>query len=214
VAQEIAPMRDYVRAHGIRSQSIAQACRSAGSQHVRVSELNAEGALRALRQARPDVVVYAGGGILRRDFIETPRIGVLNCHGGPLPAFRGMNVVEWALFHGVRPTVAVHFIDTGVDTGPILFRKPLPIESGDSLDRIRGVATRVSVEALLEAVQQLAEGPPELEPQISEAGRQYFTMAEPLVEIAQRWLAERRTPLIDAEEFAYRPPRLPGATTS
>src|SRR5436309_2693224 len=52
--------------------------------------------------------------------IEAFRLGILNAHIGVLPAYRGMNVAEWAALEGGSVGCSVHFIDTGIDTGPIL----------------------------------------------------------------------------------------------
>jgi folate-dependent phosphoribosylglycinamide formyltransferase PurN len=203
LAEETAPILEHLRAQQIPSRRVSQACKATDARLVRVAGLNAARALDALRSADVDLVVYAGGGILRRSFIEIPRLGVLNGHGGPLPCFRGMNVSEWALFHGVRPLVAVHFIDPGIDTGPLLLQRPIPVQPGDSIARVRGVAVRVTVEALLEAVQLVADNAVRAVPQDLPAGRQYFTMADPLLEVVQRWLREGRTPVIDADAFAF-----------
>jgi len=191
---EVAPMREFLREREIRSQTVSQACRAVGARRLRVRSLNDAAAIHALRAAAPDLVVYAGGGILRRAFIQTPRLGVLNAHGGPLPAFRGMNAAEWALLHGTPPRVVTIFVDEGVDTGPLLMERPIPIAAGDGVARLRGVATRVSVEALLETVAELGRGERTARPQRPEDGRQHFVMAAPLVDVLDAWLREGRTP--------------------
>lgn len=202
-AAEVAPMRAYFQERCIVSATLAEACRRVGARHVAVAAMNTPKAVNAVRDADIDLVVYAGGGILRRSFIESPRMGVLNAHGGPLPCFRGMNATEWALLHGVRPTVTVHFIDTGIDTGPVFFAKLIPLEPGASIGELRGRGTRAAVESLLEAVTLLAEHALQPTAQVSAAGRQYFVMAEPLLEILRRWLADGRTPTRDADSFSF-----------
>lgn len=194
---EVAPMLEFVAQHDVESHTVRQAAQKAGAAWKRVPALNAPRALEALQNARADLVVYAGGGILRKAFIETPRLGVLNAHGGPLPAFRGMNAAEWALFYGQRPAVAIHFIDTGVDTGPVLFQRPIPVASNGGVPRMRGEGTRVGVEGLLEGVELIAQGNGSPTPQQPQAGRQHFVMAPALLEVLERWLAEGRTPRPD-----------------
>ncbi len=61
-----------------------------------------------------------------------PKIGVLNAHGGILPEYRGMNVMEWSLLQGDQIGVTVHFIDSKIDTGQICFVNKVPV-SGPSL---------------------------------------------------------------------------------
>ena len=203
LSDEVKPMRELLAEAGIQSRTVAAACRAVGARHASVATLNCETSLSALRAVAPELVVYGGGGILRPPFFEIPRHGVLNAHGGPLPSFRGMNAGEWALLHGVIPSVVVTLIDAGVDTGPIVLERPIPPDCWQTIPRGRGVSTRVSVEALLAAVECIAKREIEPSPQRADAGRQFFVMAEPLLEITQRWIAEKRTPTIDPADFTF-----------
>lgn len=197
-AGEVAPMAAFLRERGIKSRSVAAACRRVRARYVRVSSLNGAAAIRALRKAAIDLVVYGGGGIVRGEFLQTPRLGVLNAHGGPLPRFRGMNAAEWALLHAVAPTVTVHFMDAGIDTGPILLERPIPAVAWTSIAGGRGAATRVGVEALLEAVERIAAGGGLAMPQEAEAGRLYHVMAEPLLEVLEYRTAVARSRRTDS----------------
>lgn len=203
VSGEIKPMLDYLYENGITSRKVSQACREVHARLVKVPSLNSPKALKALREADIDLIVYAGGGILRKKFIKSPKLGVLNAHGGPLPQFRGMNASEWALFHGVNPVVTIHYIDTGIDTGPIFFSKPILNTWPNNISTIRGQGTRVGVEALLEAVDCISEGRIQPTHQDTDAGRQFFVMAEPLLEVLQRWLDDGLTPVTDSKGFRW-----------
>jgi methionyl-tRNA formyltransferase len=208
---ETAAMAQYFAAHGIRSRNLRDACRQVGAQPHVVPALNDAAALAKLRAAEPDLIVYSGGGILRREFLSIPKHGVLNAHGGPLPAFRGMNAAEWALWHGVRPATAVHLVDEGIDTGPVLRQVAMPTDSWPKVPHGRGVATRLGVETLLDVVDALERNELTPTPQAAEAGRQFFVMAEPMVEVLEAWLAEHRTPRIDAADFSFDKNRARGA---
>lgn len=185
----------FLRERGVVHQTLREACREARARLLSAPDLNAPAALEALDEFRPDLVVYAGGGILRKEFLERPAIGTLNAHGGPLPAIRGMNAAEWALFHGKQPGTTVHFMDAGVDTGPILFFRPQPVGRGETIGEIRGRAVVGAVTALLEAVGRIAAGDYQSTPQDPAAGRQYFAMHPLLVDIVQDWVREGLTPL-------------------
>lgn len=188
---EIAPMLAWLAESGITTRSVADACRDAGTKLLDVADLNSPAALEALRAEKIDAVVYAGGGLLRKAFLEIPPRGVLNAHGGPLPRFRGMNAAEWSVLHGVAPVVTITQVDAGVDTGPILLERPIPLDKCATVAAMRGWGTRVGVEALLETVDLLQSG--ELTPRLQqkEDGRQYFVMAAPLLELVERKLAAR-----------------------
>ena len=203
VGQEIAPVQEYLDEHRISSSTVRAACHAVDARHIRVSSLNSPDAIQAVRELRTDVIVYSGGGILRRGLLEAPRLGVLNAHGGPLPHFRGMNAGEWSLFHGVSPTVAVHWVNEGVDTGPVLFQRPVPVEAWVDIERGRGVAARVGVEALIDAVQMVAADNAPATPQERADGRQFYVMAPPLLEVLQAWIRQGRTPLKTDEPFSF-----------
>ena len=72
---------------------------------------------------QPDVIAFTGGGLIRNNILSIPRTGILNCHTGILPQFRGMDVVEWTAaekkIKQVGFGVSLHLMDTGVDSGPI-----------------------------------------------------------------------------------------------
>ncbi len=49
-----------------------------------------------------------------------PRLGILNVHLGLLPEVRGMSSPEWSLLQGVPLGITFHYMDAGIDTGPVL----------------------------------------------------------------------------------------------
>jgi phosphoribosylglycinamide formyltransferase-1 len=102
----------------------------------------------------PDLVVCAGFmRILSGDFLARFPSRVVNTHPALLPSFPGAHAVAEALAYGVRVTgVTVHFVDEGVDTGPVVAQAAVPVEDGDdeaSLHRrIQGVEQPLYVEAV------------------------------------------------------------------
>jgi phosphoribosylglycinamide formyltransferase-1 len=65
------------------------------------------------------------------------RFPVLNVHPSLLPAFPGVRAVENALEAGVRETgVTVHFVDSGVDTGPVVAQEAVEVLPGDTVDTL------------------------------------------------------------------------------
>ncbi len=83
-----------------------------------------------------ELVVCAGYmHLLTRGFLE--RFPTLNVHPSLLPAFPGMRAVEEALAAGARVTgVTVHFVDEGVDSGPIVLQEAVAVEPGDTPARL------------------------------------------------------------------------------
>jgi phosphoribosylglycinamide formyltransferase-1 len=77
----------------------------------------------------PDLVVLAGYmQLLSPEFVGRFRNRVINVHPALLPAFPGINAVQQAIDHGAKITgVTVHFVDEGVDSGPIIMQRPVPV---------------------------------------------------------------------------------------
>ncbi|MCR4425900.1 MAG: hypothetical protein NUW23_06860, partial [Firmicutes bacterium] len=62
---------------------------------------------------------------------------VINIHPSLLPSFPGLNAQRQALEHGVRYTgCTVHFVDRGVDTGPIIDQRVVPVLPGDDVETL------------------------------------------------------------------------------
>jgi phosphoribosylglycinamide formyltransferase 1 len=76
-----------------------------------------------------DLVVLAGYmQLLSPEFVSRFRNRVINVHPALLPAFPGIDAVQQAIDHGSKITgVTVHFVDEGVDSGPIILQRPVPI---------------------------------------------------------------------------------------
>jgi folate-dependent phosphoribosylglycinamide formyltransferase PurN len=147
---------------------------------VATTDHNAPDAIVQLKEWSPDLMIFTGGGILRQPLLQVPRLGVLNAHLGLLPEIRGMSSPEWSLLSGVPVGVTVHFIDPGIDSGPVLLRRQLPgAARSESLDDLRNRLIAFGIEMVGEVVSDLDRGAITAMPQ-SEANQdnQYFVMHE------------------------------------
>ncbi len=98
-----------------------------------------ERALVALLESRSVEVVCLAGymRVLTPAFIGGFSRPILNIHPSLLPAFPGMHAQKQALHAGVRWSGAtVHFVDSGLDTGPILLQEPVRVDPDDSEDTL------------------------------------------------------------------------------
>ena len=88
----------------------------------------------ALQNARVDLVVLAGFmRILKGEFLRAFAQKVINIHPALLPSFPGLEAWKQALDYGVKVTgVTVHYVDQGIDTGPILAQKTVHVMAGDT----------------------------------------------------------------------------------
>ena len=117
-------------------------------------------AIEEIRALQPDaIVVMAYGQILPREVLEVPRVACLNLHASLLPRWRGAAPIQAAIAADDPETgITVMYMAEGLDTGDILLQRRidiLPTDTGGSLhDRLALIAP----EALLDALQMLAEG--------------------------------------------------------
>jgi phosphoribosylglycinamide formyltransferase-1 len=115
---------------------------------------------RVLEEHRIGLVCLAGFmRLLGRAFVRTWHGRLMNIHPSLLPAFPGLHPQRQALEHGAKISGAtVHFVDEGVDTGPIILQASVAVEPGDSEDTL---AARILVEEhriYPQAVRLFAEG--------------------------------------------------------
>jgi len=153
-----------------------------------VRNITNDKSLSYLRLIKPDVIIYTGGGIIKGEILEVPKIGILNAHMGLLPKYRGMNVLEWSLFNDDPIGITIHFIDGGIDTGDILLKKAIPIEKGDTIRSLRSKSQPISVDALAEVVNKFKNGVMQPIKQKKEDGKQYFVMHKRLKDLVEEKL--------------------------
>ncbi len=91
-----------------------------------------------LRAAKVDLICLAGYmRILSGYFIREFPMRILNIHPSLLPAFPGLDAQHQALEHGVKIAgCTVHFVDEGLDSGPIVAQAPVPVLPGDTADTL------------------------------------------------------------------------------
>jgi phosphoribosylglycinamide formyltransferase-1 len=113
-----------------------------------------------LEQAGVELVVLAGYmRLLTPAFLDRFPARVINVHPALLPAFPGIGAVEQALAHGVRVCgVTVHFVDTGVDTGPIIAQRALELRGAPDAAELRAALRPLEHDLLCDVVRQIARG--------------------------------------------------------
>lgn len=90
---------------------------------------------------------------------ELPRLGALNVHPSLLPALRGPEPEFWAIRLGLRETgVTVHLMDEGLDTGPVLLQRPVPIPAEVTLPELETMLATTGGELVRDALHGLATG--------------------------------------------------------
>ncbi len=105
---------------------------------------------------KPDVIISSHTGIIKNDFLNVPTKGVLNFHPGILPRYRGLRPTIWSLYNCDPVGATVHFIDEGIDTGPILKTGTIEVCNSDSLYSIVAKQSDLGGRLLYETIEGLS----------------------------------------------------------
>ncbi|HET7120544.1 MAG TPA: phosphoribosylglycinamide formyltransferase [Solirubrobacterales bacterium] len=115
---------------------------------------------------RPDLVVLAGYmQLLTEPFVTRFAGRVVNIHPALLPQFPGLDAIGQALEAGVQETgVSVHFVDEGIDTGPVILQRRVPVPVGRERQSLEASIHAVEHELYPEAIRMIAEGRVRIDP--------------------------------------------------
>jgi phosphoribosylglycinamide formyltransferase-1 len=115
---------------------------------------------------RAELVVLAGyTQLLTPDFLTAFPQRVINVHPALLPAFPGLHVVQAALDYGAKVFgVTVHFVDDGVDTGPIIFQRAVELPDADDAEQVLAALHPIEHELLVQAVVSISRGAVSIDP--------------------------------------------------
>ena len=113
-----------------------------------------------LTEREVDLVVLAGYmQLLSRDFVRRFENRIVNVHPALLPSFPGLDAIGRALEHGVWVTgVTVHFVDEGMDSGPILLQRPVPVPPDRNREALEAEIHRIEHLLLPEGIRLIAAG--------------------------------------------------------
>tara|TARA_B100000795_G_C22753504_1_gene420453 strand:- start:64 stop:840 length:777 start_codon:yes stop_codon:yes gene_type:complete len=130
-----------------------------------------------INSKNPDLIIFTGGGLIRQSLLDLPKIGVLNCHMGILPDYRGMDCTSWALINKDYNNIGctTHLMDKGVDTGPIIKKYFIDINKSKNYN-IETDIEYIMANCIIESVKILFERKNITKGQVLSDGKQYYTM--------------------------------------
>lgn len=103
--------------------------------------------------------------VLDGSFVRRFSARMINVHPSLLPAFQGVRAIERALEYGVRVTgVSVHFVDEGVDTGPIILQEPLELPYAADISGVQTRLHEIEHRLLPNAIRLIARGAVRMDP--------------------------------------------------
>ncbi|WP_298515392.1 formyltransferase family protein [uncultured Kordia sp.] len=183
---------DYRKKQNITLKNIKE-LEAKGVEVCFVDDLNSKLVENKLKEKQVDVTVFTGGGLIRKNILDNAGAGVLNCHMGKLPEYRGMDVVEWPVFKKDLDNIGftVHFMDKGVDTGDILKVFDVKLIENETIKSLRARFEPIMTQSFVETIIGFLKGEIERKPQAEEDGRQYYIIDKHLNEIGDQYLQQQ-----------------------
>jgi len=116
--------------------------------------------IKTLKEKKIELVVLAGYmRILSPYFIRTYKNKIINIHPALLPSFLGLHAQEQAVVHGVKISgCTVHFVDEGVDSGPIILQKAVEVSDDDTEESLAAKILKEEHQIYPRAIQLFSEG--------------------------------------------------------
>lgn len=151
--REEAPGLARARARGLRAVAVPRLAGEPRAGHE-------ERLLAELGTASPDLVCLAGFmRLLSPAFVARYPLRILNVHPALLPSFPGKDAQAQAIAYGVRVSGAtVHFVDAGVDSGPVLLQEAVPVEPGDTAATLAARILPVEHRLFVSAIEAVLRG--------------------------------------------------------
>lgn len=158
-----------------------------GTKLVKCNSLNDDNVEQLLKSYDKKLIIFTGGGIVRKNIIDNSGDGIINCHMGILPKYKGMDLPEWCILENEIEELGItlHFMDTGIDTGDILKKIKIPIGNHSSIKGIRSSFEPIMVNSMVSIVEDYLKGKVNRNKQPPEDKRQYFLIHKRLYDIAE-----------------------------
>lgn len=95
----------------------------------------------------------------QKNIIQIPPLGMINCHAGKLPFYRGRNILNWVLINDEKEFgITVHHVDEGIDTGDIIRQECFSISDNDNYSTILERAYQGCADLLVQAIEDIRKG--------------------------------------------------------
>jgi folate-dependent phosphoribosylglycinamide formyltransferase PurN len=130
------------------------------SKTSRVSTVNGDDCLKAMRIIQPDIIIVNGTRIISKKILESTNAIFINMHVGITPQYRGSHGGYWALHNNDEANfgTTIHLVDTGVDTGAVIKQVFTKADKQDNFTTYPILQTTIGIEALKEVLPEIISG--------------------------------------------------------
>ncbi|MFI5250978.1 MAG: methionyl-tRNA formyltransferase [Bacteroidota bacterium] len=115
-------------------RSLTKAAKDSRLPLYQPTKVNSAESITYIKSFQPEFIFsFQYAQIIKREFIDIPTRGCVNLHFGPLPRYRGVSTIAWAMINCEKETgVTLHYMDPGIDTGDIITQRIFPIDDKDN----------------------------------------------------------------------------------
>lgn len=146
-------------AQGMLGKDVKGVMESSGIKTIKLANrINHPESLAIIQNFKPDLLVsLAGNEIFKQPLFESAKFGVINLHSALLPKYRGLMPSFWVMRQNEKKTgVSVFFVDEGIDSGPIVIQKEVPLLNRTHAELIWELKY-IGADAIIEACNQVAK---------------------------------------------------------
>lgn len=130
----------------------------------RATHVNEPMLAKRIAELKPDIIINQAPGILREEFLNLARLGVLNRHHSLLPKNRGRFSTFWTIYKGDKEAgISIHFVEKELDSGPIVLQKMIPLSDKESVGSLAHKAYDLAPITMTEALDLIENGKYELQ---------------------------------------------------
>jgi methionyl-tRNA formyltransferase len=168
------PDRASGRGKTVQQSPIKHLALAANLPVLQPEKLRQPGVFEQLQAWQPELIVVAAfGQILRQNVLDLPRFGCINVHASLLPRWRGAAPIQAAIRAGDTQTgITIMKMDAGLDTGPMLSQRAIPIERTDTGRVVHDKLAALGGRLLIETLNPYLRG--EIEPQPQDESAQTY----------------------------------------
>jgi folate-dependent phosphoribosylglycinamide formyltransferase PurN len=151
-----------------------------------VPTINDSKCVEFIRERTPDLIAVCGTGVVKPEVFSLSPRGAVNIHTGITPEYRSADPIFWALYQNEpeKVGVTIHFIDKGIDTGPIIHQESVPLYATDTLATIYARCVQRGAELYLQTLQEIENGAARMIDRSEVKGKAFYSIDLGLIQYA------------------------------
>ncbi len=159
-----------------KSLTSEQICDKYSVEYVIVENHNGAKSIKYLEKIKPELGIICAARIISENVIKKFNRGIINCHSGWLPDYRGWDALRWSILEGGNIGITCHFINPKVDAGPIITQEKINSKKFRNFPGLYKHALEIRNKLLWESVEKIINNDfsPVFQP--TNVGKRYYRM--------------------------------------